>query len=84
MPLEQFDPVEAGIIGITLLLSVSACVYLVGVAWKRPILAYEPRRPVPWNVVAIVPVALYMVSTIAAVWSQLTSTGPPPLRTPTT
>ncbi len=78
MPLEQFDPVEAGIIGVTLLLSVSACVYLAGVAWKRPILTYEPRRPVPWNVVAIVPVALYMVSTIAAVWSQLTSTGPPP------
>ena len=34
----------------------------------------------PRNVVAIVPVALYMVSTIAAVWSQLTSTdqAPPP------
>ncbi len=78
MPLEQFDPVEAGIIGITVLLSLSACLYLAGVARKRPILAYEPRRPVPWNVVAIVPVALYMVSTIAAVWSQLTSTGSPP------
>src|SRR3954453_2598226 len=78
MPLEQIDPVEAGVICTTFLLSVCTWLYFAKVVWKRPLLRYEPRRPVPWNVVAIVPVGLYLLSTLASVWSQLSSTGPPP------
>jgi membrane protease YdiL (CAAX protease family) len=72
------DPVLAGLVYGTLLVSVATCLYLISIAVKKPLLPYEPRRSVPWNAIAAFPVTLYLLSTAASVWAELTATSEPP------
>lgn len=72
------DPVLIGLVFGTLLASATLCLYLVSVAVRRPLLAYEARRSVPWNAIAIFPIGLYLISTAVSVWHELGATGEPP------
>ncbi|HEX4412984.1 MAG TPA: CPBP family intramembrane glutamic endopeptidase [Lacipirellulaceae bacterium] len=75
------DPILIRFVYGTMLTSAALCLYLLSVALRRPLLSYEARRPVPWNAIAMFPIALYLISTAASVWHTLSATSePPPLK----
>jgi membrane protease YdiL (CAAX protease family) len=58
------DPWFAGFIGT--LASASLAIWFV-LAWRRPILSYEPRSPVPWNFVAPLVILLLVLLRVSSV-----------------
>jgi membrane protease YdiL (CAAX protease family) len=60
------DPVLNSFIYGTLLLSILTGLYLLAARRRGPLLTYEPRRPVPWNVAACVLAVLFVLFTFAA------------------
>jgi membrane protease YdiL (CAAX protease family) len=61
MPEQTMDPVLAFVVGTTLLGSLATCLSLATARSRRPLLPFEPRRPVPWNAVGA-GLAVLMVS----------------------
>jgi len=73
MPPEPIDPFFALFIGS--LASASLATWFA-LGRRRPILAYEPRRPVPWSFVA--PVVILLI-VLMPVWSFVTGNEPRPV-----
>jgi membrane protease YdiL (CAAX protease family) len=62
MPPEPNDPALNIFAVGTLLLSIAACMNVLHMRRKGPVLPYEPRRPVPWGAVGCVLVVLYLLN----------------------
>src|SRR5262245_47124545 len=60
------DPVLNSFIYGTLLLSILMGLYCLAARRRGPLLTYEPRRPVPWNVAACVLAVLMGLFALAA------------------
>src|SRR4051812_36203005 len=54
MPPESLDPALYVFAVGTILLSIGACVNVIHMRRKGPLLPYEPRRPVPWGAVGCI------------------------------
>src|SRR4051794_3820538 len=65
---ESIDPALYVFAVGTILLSIGACVNVIHMRRKGPLLPYEPRRPVPWGAVGCI---LAMISLLNAVYAAL-------------
>src|SRR3954452_6511928 len=68
MPPESLDPALYVFAVGTILLSIGACVNVIHMRRKGPLLPYEPRRPVPWGAVGCV---LALISLLNAAYAGL-------------
>jgi membrane protease YdiL (CAAX protease family) len=66
MPQPPVDPVLFAFQASTLLASIIIGVYLLYAGTRGPILAYVPRRPVPWGPIAAALVVLYVLTAIGS------------------
>ena len=69
MPPEPIDPIFALFIGTLASASLAMWFVILYRSVRRPILAYEPRRPVPWNFVAPLLILLLVLLRITSVAS---------------
>jgi membrane protease YdiL (CAAX protease family) len=76
---ELESPVASLIVGMVLLLSAALWARLrKSLRRGRPLIAYEPRRPVPWNVLA----PIVMLAPLIASLQAARTTSPPPIPPP--
>ncbi len=61
MPQPPDDPVLSVFVYGTMLLSVVVGIYLIAKSRRGPLLAYQPRTPVPWGEIALLLPALFVV-----------------------
>lgn len=73
MPEPQVDLVQALFVAGALLLSISTGFYLIIRSSRGPILRYEPRRPVPWGLIACALAAFSLFSAFYSAWENLSS-----------
>lgn len=71
MPEPQVDLVQALFVAGALLLSISTGFYLIIRSSRGSTLRYEPRRPVPWGLVACSLAAFSLFSAFYAAWEKL-------------
>ena len=66
MPPEPIDPALNIFAFGTMLLSIVACINLIYMRRKGPVLPYEPRRPVPWGPVGGILALTYLLFAVTA------------------
>jgi membrane protease YdiL (CAAX protease family) len=69
MPQPPNDPALSFFAAGMMLLSITACMNLVSMRRRGPLLPYEPRRPVPWGAVGCILAVMYLLTTAYSVLS---------------